>query len=80
MGAKKKKITGLLISALLILALGAWASVAQAFTPSNHVSFTLEGCRNDGTITLPDGNGDFICPDAASRPRPDTGYCNQYHT
>ena len=28
------------------------------------VSFTLEGCRNDGTITLPNGSGKFICPDA----------------
>lgn len=29
------------------------------------VSYTIEGCRNDGTITLPNGDGDFICPDAA---------------
>lgn len=29
------------------------------------VSFTLEGCRNDGTIMLPNGSGQFICPDAA---------------
>ncbi len=65
MGAKKKKITGLLLSALFMLALGAWAGVAQAFTPSDFVSFTLEGCRNNGGITLPDANGDFICPDAA---------------
>ncbi|MFM1966229.1 MAG: hypothetical protein RL134_1954 [Actinomycetota bacterium] len=27
------------------------------------VSFTLEGCRNDGTITLPNGAGAFVCPD-----------------
>ncbi|GGL10079.1 prealbumin-like fold domain-containing protein [Deinococcus radiotolerans] len=44
---------------------------AQAFTTpyptSDSVSFTLEGCRNDGTppITLPNGSGKFICPDAA---------------
>src|SRR3989442_9304115 len=31
----------------------------------NQINFTLEGCRNNGTITLPDGNGHFICPDAA---------------
>jgi hypothetical protein len=37
------------------------------FTNSKFVSFTLEGCRNDGTptITLPNGDGKFICPDAA---------------
>ena len=29
------------------------------------VNFTHEGCRNNGTITLPNGSGDFICPDAA---------------
>ena len=38
---------------------------ADAFTPSDHVSFTLEGCRNDGSITLPNGSGQFICLDAA---------------
>ena len=32
---------------------------------SQSVSYTLEGCRNDGTITLPNGSGDFICPDTA---------------
>src|SRR5947209_6201212 len=31
----------------------------------NHVAFTLEGCRNDGTISLPNGSGKYICPDAA---------------
>ena len=27
------------------------------------VSFTLEGCRNDGTITLPNIGGQYVCPD-----------------
>src|SRR5512143_1038822 len=40
------------------------STVALAFTQSNFISFTLEGCRNDGTIILPI-NGQFICPDAA---------------
>jgi hypothetical protein len=31
----------------------------------NQIDFTLEGCRNTGGITLPDGSGNFICPDAA---------------
>jgi hypothetical protein len=39
------------------------STVALAFTPSNFISFTLEGCRNDGSIILPI-NGNFICPDA----------------
>ncbi|MGE5375997.1 MAG: hypothetical protein ACM3XO_13145, partial [Bacteroidota bacterium] len=47
----------------LILVIGT-VSVALAFTQSNFISFTLEGCRNDGSITLPIG-GQFICPDAA---------------
>jgi hypothetical protein len=29
------------------------------------VSFTLAGCRNDGTIMLPNSGGKFICPDSA---------------
>ncbi|WP_412029775.1 SpaA isopeptide-forming pilin-related protein [Deinococcus yunweiensis] len=35
--------------------------------PSAQVSFSLEGCRNDGSpvITLPNSGGKFICPDAA---------------
>jgi uncharacterized repeat protein (TIGR01451 family) len=32
------------------------------------VSFTLEGCRNDGTVTLPNGSGAFVCPDGAYTP------------
>jgi hypothetical protein len=42
------------------------AAPARAATgdPSG-VSFTLEGCRNDGTITLPNGSGKFICPTSA---------------
>lgn len=27
------------------------------------VSFTLEGCRNDGTIVLPNSGGQYLCPD-----------------
>jgi hypothetical protein len=29
------------------------------------VNFTLEGCRNNGDITLPNGAGKFICADSA---------------
>jgi hypothetical protein len=40
------------------------AGAPSSFIPSNFISFTLEGCRNDGSITLPIG-GKFVCPDAA---------------
>src|SRR5437762_13364503 len=40
------------------------AGGAAAFTNSNHVNFTLEGCRNDGSITLPIA-GKFVCPGTA---------------
>jgi hypothetical protein len=44
-------------------------SLTATFTPSNHVSFTLEACRLPSTggipdYTLPDSNGKFICHDA----------------
>lgn len=32
---------------------------------SAQVSFTLEGCRNNGNVTLPNPDGDFICADGA---------------
>lgn len=51
-----------------VVAMFAWLGVtpawAQIADPVN-VQVTLEGCRNGGTITLPDGTGAFICPDAA---------------
>jgi hypothetical protein len=53
--------TVLLTPILLTCALG---TANAQFTQSNFVSFTLEGCRNDGTIALPINN-QFICPDAA---------------
>jgi hypothetical protein len=55
----------LVLSAALLWA--ASAGSALAFTPSAQAQFTLEGCRNDGNpvITLPDGSGQFICPDGA---------------
>lgn len=42
---------------------------AQVTAEPAQVSFTLEGCRNDGTITLPDeDSGLFICPDGVYTP------------
>lgn len=46
-------------TALLCLA---GASVATAAPIPTGVSVKLEGCRNDGSISLPDANGRFICP------------------
>lgn len=44
----------------------AWTAAAVAAPdPDNSVSFTLEGCNNDGTLSFPDVNGDFVCPDTA---------------
>ncbi|WP_344251862.1 prealbumin-like fold domain-containing protein, partial [Humibacillus xanthopallidus] len=40
------------------------AAPANAATAGDGISYTLEGCKNDGTITLPNG-GKFICPDTA---------------
>src|SRR5215208_8111375 len=61
---------GLLIVA--ILALGGpgtlrdptSADAASGIDP-NFVSFTIEGCRNNGDVTLPNGSGQFVCLDSA---------------
>ena len=50
---------------IALLCIGSLLSGPALAAPGDpdHVSFTLEGCRNDGTIHLPI-NGKFICPDA----------------
>ncbi len=67
MATKEKKTIGLLIGALLmLLAMGSvFGGEAVAASPYPGLSFTLDGCRNNGTIVLPNGSGQFICPDAA---------------
>jgi uncharacterized repeat protein (TIGR01451 family) len=45
-------------------ALMATATSAAATADPSGVSFTLQGCRNDGTIKLPI-NGKFVCPESA---------------
>lgn len=58
-------------SAATVLAMGVTVTPVQAAqvtadpTPPDRVSFTLEGCRNDGSITLPDSGGRFVCPGSA---------------
>ncbi len=51
-------VLGLLSSLFALVAPTAGAAEPQ------HVSFTLEGCDQDMTFTLPNGSGKFICPDA----------------
>jgi hypothetical protein len=48
---------------LALVSLCAFTGIALATEP-NSISFTLEGCRNNGDITLPN-SGQFICPNAA---------------
>jgi hypothetical protein len=56
------------VPATLALALAAamvpQASMAAEGDPSQ-VNFTLSGCKNDGTITLPNGDGKYICANSA---------------
>lgn len=59
------KVAMLLGLAGLLLTMLVGAIVSAAPGDPDGVSFTLEGCRNDGTITLPNGAGKFICPDSA---------------
>jgi hypothetical protein len=57
-----KSSSALFLTILLVFFYGLFGRTAFAADPQ-HVSFTLEGCRNDGTITLPI-NGQFVCPGA----------------
>jgi hypothetical protein len=54
-------------AALAALLWASGAGTAFAADPDN-VGSTLEGCRNDGTIALPNAAGKFICPDSAYTP------------
>jgi hypothetical protein len=60
-GRKTLGVIGLIV---LLGLLAFTVSLAMATADPDSVSFTLEGCRNDGTITLPIG-GKFVCPDSA---------------
>jgi len=59
------KLAGTALAAFAFLATSSGSAVAVAEVDPVGVSFTLEGCRNDGTVALPNGSGKFICPDAA---------------
>lgn len=48
------------LCATLVLVLASLFGGAATAADPDHVSFTLEGCRNDGSFTLPIG-GEFVC-------------------
>ena len=54
-----------LITVATLLVVISLAGNASAQFVQNHVTFTLEGCRNNGGIVLPNGTGQFICADSA---------------
>lgn len=54
----------MLISSVAMVTL-ATATPANALTTGTGISYTLEGCRNNGNVTLPNTHGDFICDDTA---------------
>src|SRR4051794_30853753 len=64
---RRRRSSTLLCLLLFGLLAALLPSAAVAASDPDHVNFTLEGCRNDGSppIVLPNGAGKFICPDSA---------------
>jgi uncharacterized repeat protein (TIGR01451 family) len=63
------RLRGRVVALNMVLALVA-VLVPTALIPAGaaeptSVSFTLEGCRNNGDVTLPNADGEFICADSA---------------
>ena len=56
---------GLVLGVLPGVLMATAAPAAAATADPDGVSFTLEGCRNNGDITLPNSGGKFVCPDSA---------------
>jgi hypothetical protein len=56
---------GAAVGMAVLTGLTGTASMAQSGNDPQAVQVTLEGCRNNGTIVLPDGNDRFLCPNAA---------------
>jgi prealbumin domain-containing protein len=75
-GAASNRLRPLMLLGLVLALMAAW-SVPPAWALNNpdHVSFKLEGCKQDGTISFPPG-GPFVCPD----PAPVGGTDNNYTT
>jgi len=51
------------LSIVVAFSLSAVVGTASAAIP-NGIGFTQEGCNNPGGLVLPNGSGDFICPNA----------------
>jgi uncharacterized repeat protein (TIGR01451 family) len=68
------RVRGRVVALNMVLALMAvlvpTALIPAGATEPTSVSFTVEGCRNDvgPDVSLPNGDGDFICEDAAYTP------------
>ena len=60
-GAALAVVAGLCAPA--VPALAAPKPSAPAAGDPSSVAFTLEGCRNDGTVTLPNDDSQYVCPD-----------------
>jgi hypothetical protein len=60
-------LSAVFLFSLVATSVAAPAPVSAAGDPTR-VNFTLEGCRNNGEVTLPDTNGVFVCPNDAYTP------------
>jgi hypothetical protein len=72
--ARTRRVRRLLFVTLGLAFLAPWPVPPALATNPDSVKFTLEGCRNDGTITLPTSGGKFICPDPPPLGGPDSTY------
>ena len=62
------KRLGPLSLVLALVAVLAPSTLIPAGAADATESFTIEGCRNNGSISLPNTDGDFICADSAYTP------------
>ncbi|NTU82844.1 MAG: hypothetical protein HGA45_26340 [Chloroflexales bacterium] len=62
------------LMALIALAFGISKPALAYSNPPNTVQFTLEGCKNNGSITLPNADGNFVCPDPGTLGGNNTDY------
>jgi len=64
-GARRAVLTAVTVVVLAAtFAVPAMVSPASA-TQASGIKITLQGCRNTGSISLPNGSGNFICADSA---------------
>ena len=64
--SQSRSLAGIAVLALVVSLLsGALLTPAAAASTYDGLSFRLQGCDLPVSTTLPNGSGDFICPDAA---------------